>query len=175
MTFPFRLLFLVALLAATASAWAIEPIVIIKSPDEGESYIYGRVSDRKLRWSDKEKKLYALITVDNSLYSSNTDRPEKETVRFYLPGVEYDAAQKLFYVRGKNNEVIPFATTKKELLFDSIKPVRNAVVRVVRTRGRIEVVAEIYKPEEVVAEEAEQKSSQTNEWQKLDLNKAIGQ
>lgn len=162
-------------MASVLTGFAIDPIVIIKSPDEGESHVYGRVSDRKLRWSEKEKKLYALITVDNSLYSSNTDRTEKETLRFYLPGVEYDAAKKLYFVRGKNDEVIAFATTTKELFFDSIKPVRNAVVRVVRTRGRIEVVAEIYKPEDVAAEEKEQKSTQTNEWQKLDLNQAIGQ
>lgn len=170
-----RLIFaLTGLLAAALPVRAIEPIVIIKSPDVGESYVYGRVSDRKLKWSEKEKKLYALVTVDNSLYSNANERSATETVRFLLPGVEYDEAQKLFFVRGKNGEVIPFAEQKKEFLFTSIKPVRNAVVRVIRTRGRVEVVAEIYKPEEVAAEEAAGKSSQTNEWQKLDLDKAIG-
>lgn len=160
---------------ACGVACAMEPIVIIRSPDKGESYVYGRVSGRKLYWSDKEKKLYALITVDNSLYANSTERAEQETVRFWLPGVEYDEAKKLFFVRGRNGEVIPFAIKKKALFVETIEPVRNAVVRVVRTKGRVEVEANIFKPEDVATEESEQKSTQTNEWQKLDLNQAIGQ
>lgn len=171
----FRLLFLLALLfAVIVPARAMEPIVIIKSPDQGESFVYGSVTNRKLQWSDKEKKLYAVVTVGNSQYSTDNERSANETLKFYLPGVEFDPATKSYFVRGKNGEVIPFATQKKEFLFTSITPVRNAVVRVVRTRGRVEVSAEIYKPEDVAAEEAAEKGSQTNEWQKFDLNKAIG-
>lgn len=169
-----RFLILIWLAAACLSARAMEPMVIIKSPDEGESFIYGAVANRKLQWNEKESKLYAIVSVDNSRYSTAGDRTTTETLKFYLPGVERDEAKKLYFVRGKNGEIIPFAEAKKELFFNAIKPVSNAVVRVIRTRGKIQIVAEIYRPEDVRAEEAKQKSEDTNEWQKLDLDKALG-
>jgi hypothetical protein len=171
------LLCLTILALGLGGARAMEPIVIIKSPDEGHSFVYGGVSNRKLQWSDKENKLYAVLTVDNSRYAGNGERAESETLRFYLPEVQKDPATKTYYVLGRNNEKINLAETKKELFFDAIKPVRNAVVRVIKTKGRYEVVAEIYRPEDIAAEDAKAKGdpSATNEWQKMDLNSVIGQ
>lgn len=174
---PALLFLILALTSISALAGDLQPIILIKSPDHAESFVYGDVSGHKLFWSEKEQKMFAVVTVDNSRYATSTERPGQDTFRFYLPGVVYEPRTKQYVVHGPNGEIVPFAETKKELFLTSINPVHNAVVRVFRTRGKIEVNAEIYNPKEVAQEEAADKAAQstnTNETKKLDVNNLFG-
>ncbi|HSI86257.1 MAG: hypothetical protein ACAI35_03970 [Candidatus Methylacidiphilales bacterium] len=144
-----------------AHAQELTPIAQIKSPDTGSTYAYGDAKKRALYWSEKKQELSAQITFSDAKYATQVS---EETLEFRLPGVRYDKDKKEFYVvMAKDNQRVLFAVRKKAFMGTSIVPVRNAVIRVIKTGSSVNIVADIYKAEEVAGVEKAEKEQEQKE------------
>jgi hypothetical protein len=122
------------------------PLISITSPDSGSTFAYATTKSRALVWSKKDQVLSAELTFTDSRQTDG--QPNEDTHRFRLPGVAFNEAKGVFFALSPKGEAVPVARLKKELLFNTIQVLPNAVVRVLHERGEVTVILEATRPDD---------------------------
>ena len=130
----------VAILLATLSAMSgsvMAEAISITSPDHPQTFAYGQTIWRRLYLGRNDSELTARITFSNLPYAGDDEPRRDEPFDFRFPGVQFDHAQRTFFVRGRHRELIPVARFREPLACGWIDLTPGAKIYLLKESGRV--------------------------------------
>ncbi len=82
-------------------------------------------------------ELVARITFSNLPYVGDDEPRRDESFDFQFPGVRFDSAQRTFFARNGQGELIPVARFRKDIFLDGIDLAPGAKIYLLKESGRV--------------------------------------
>jgi hypothetical protein len=128
-----------AILPATVvamSASAMADAVCIASPNHPQTFTYGATIWHELYLECAARELAARITFSNFPYAGDDEPRRDESFEFRFPGVQFDSAQRAFFVNGRRGERISVARFR-DPAFGWIDLAPGAKIYLLKESGRV--------------------------------------
>ena len=136
--FSLKIACVCGVMAMAGTGWAAS--VDILSPDKAQAYAASRVSHSTLKWSSRERALYAEITFDSQMYAGDSDPGKKEYFLFKIPGVTFDSQANTFYANDNEGQPVAVAIKKPGLFGGAILPAPGSCIYIYKNHGEVQVV-----------------------------------
>jgi len=127
-------IFFAAILTGSASAMA--GAVRITSPDHAQTFSYGEVIWHQL-YLNAAGELAVRITFSNLPYVGDDTPRSDEPFDFRFPSVRFDSARRVFFVNGRQGELIPVARFREGPASGWIDLARGTKIYLVKESGRV--------------------------------------
>ncbi len=121
-------------------AFARADVVRVQSPDTAQTYSFGTILWRQLRWIPARQALVASITFSNVDYVSRVEPRHDERFDFALPGVQCERATGVFFVRAKSGAKLRVAAIHRQIIGTNIELLPTSEIATVTNSGRVTVV-----------------------------------
>ncbi len=115
----------------------------IDSPEKGNVSVKSSLTNKALRWREKDKVLVAEVTFSDADYAGDGTPIDREEYDFTIPGVTYDPAQKLFFVQAPNGDKIAIAQQTKVFLGTRIDLCKTATIHIRRIKSGLSLALDI--------------------------------
>ena len=131
-------IFLAALFAASGSLMA--GAISITSSDHAQTFAYGEMVGHQLYLERSASELAARITFSNFPYNDDDQPRRDESFDFRFPSVQFDSAQRTFFVRHDHGERIPVARFREGIACQWIDLAPGAKIYLLKEHGRVTAV-----------------------------------
>jgi hypothetical protein len=111
----------------------------ILSPDTAQTFSFGSIIWKQLRWTPGAGALVASITFSNYEYASRVEPREDDRFDFAFPGITFDRASGVFSAHDHSGASIPVAFLRKEWFFSTIVLEPNAQIVLHKQSGKVRV------------------------------------
>jgi hypothetical protein len=127
------------LLAAilTTSGSVMAGAISITSPDHAQTFAYGEMIWHQLYLERSAGELGARITFSNLPYNDDDQPRRDESFDFRFPGVQFDSAQRTFFVRHGQGERIAVARCREGIARGWIDLAPGAKIYLLKEHGRV--------------------------------------
>jgi len=126
---------LTAILMTSGSAMAAA--ISVTSPNHPQTFAYGEMIWHQLYLEGEGGELAARITFSNLPYAGDDEQRRDESFDFRFPGVQFDPAQRAFFMNSRRGERIPVARFRKDPSFGWIDLVPGAKIYLLKESGRV--------------------------------------
>jgi hypothetical protein len=133
-----RIAILLATLVAT-SVSAIAGAISVTSPDHAQTFAYGEMIWHQLDF-EGTGALVARITFTNQPYSNSEEPRRDESFDFRFPGIHFDWARQVFFVRARHGELIPVARFRNNPACGWIDLAAGAKIHLLKANGRVTAI-----------------------------------
>jgi hypothetical protein len=133
-----RVAIFLTILAAAGSA--IAGAISVTSPDHAQTFAYGEMISHQLYLDRAGSELAARITFSNLPYVSDDEPRRDEPFDFRFPGVQFDSARQMFFVRRAHGEPIPVARFRQGLACTWVDLAPGAKIGLLKEHGRVTAI-----------------------------------
>ena len=124
----------------TMSGSAIAGAISVTSPDHAQTFAYGEMIWHQLYLDRAGGELVARITFSNLPYVSDDEPRRDEPFDFRFPGVQFDSAQHMFFLRRGHGEPIPVARFREGLACGWVDLAPGAKIGLLKEHGRVTAI-----------------------------------